>query len=217
MPGAWLAESPWNVEVRTLHLDRDRTDARLREIARQLGVTTQYERVADCAILDEQNAGTRRVLGLRTAQGTFVRASWFIDGSGGDPSLLGKRFSLRSVAYGPRKVAIWSHLPTDEWVEGMTLYMISPPGDYMEWIWEIPIRPGVSSIGYIAPGSSVKTQRGAGLQTQDILVNQCRTFPRLREIVDRAGVHEAATTTFLCRTDCAFADDYARLGPLHPA
>jgi hypothetical protein len=22
LPGAWLAESPWNVEIRTLHLDR---------------------------------------------------------------------------------------------------------------------------------------------------------------------------------------------------
>jgi flavin-dependent dehydrogenase len=200
LPGAWLAEPPWNVEVRTLHLDRDRTDARLREIASQLGVVTLHERVADFAILDEQNPRTRRILGLRTAQGTFVRASWFIDASGGDASLLGKRFDLRSIAYGPRKVAIWSHLPTEEWVEGTTLYMISPPGEYMEWIWEIPIRPGVSSIGYIAPGASVKTKRGAGLRTQDILVSQCRTFPRLREIVDRAVAHEVATTTFLCRT-----------------
>jgi flavin-dependent dehydrogenase len=200
LPGAWLTKSPWNVEVRTLHLDRDRTDARLREIARQLGVTTLHERVADFAVLDEQNPKTRRILGLRTAQGTFVRASWFIDASGGDASLLGKRFDLKSVAYGPRKVAIWSHLPTEEWVEGTTLYMVSPPGEYMEWIWEIPIRPGISSIGYIAPGSSVKTQRGAGLRTQDILEHQCRTFPRLQEIVDRAVVHEVATTTFLCRT-----------------
>lgn len=200
LPGAWLAESPWNVEIRTLHLDRDRTDARLREIARKLGVITLHERVADFAVLDEQNPGTRRILGLRTAQGTFVRASWFIDASGGDASLLGKRFNLRSVAFGPRKVAVWSYLPTEEWVEGTTLYMISPPGEYMEWIWEIPIRPGVSSIGYIAPGSSVKAQRGAGLTTQDILARQCRTFPRLQEIVDRAGVHEIAATTFLCRT-----------------
>ena len=199
-PGPWLAESPWNVEVRTLHLDRDRTDARLRETAHQLGVATLHERVADFAILDEQNPSTRRILGLRTAQGTFVRASWFIDASGGDASLLGKRFNLRSVTYGPRKVAIWSHLPTDEWVEGTTLYMISPPGEYMEWIWEIPIRPGISSIGYIAPGSSVKAQRGAGQGTKDILVSQCRTFPRLREIVNRPAVHEVATTTFLCRT-----------------
>jgi flavin-dependent dehydrogenase len=200
LPGPWLAESPWNVEVRTLHLDRDRTDGRLRDTARQLGVMTLNERVADFAVLDESSVRHRRILGLRTAQGTFVRASWFIDASGSDASLLGRRFGLKSVAYGPRKVAIWSHVPTDEWVEGTTLYMINPAGEYMEWIWEIPIRPGFSSIGYVAPGSSVKAQRAAGLSSHDILANQCRRFPRLREVVDHSGFSDAATTTFLCRT-----------------
>ena len=200
LPGPWLAKSPWNVEVRTLHLDRDRTDARLREMACRLGVITLNERVADFSVLDESNPQTRRILGLRTAQGTFVRAFWFIDASGSDASLLGRRFGLGSVAYGPRKVAIWSHVPTEQWVEGTTLYMLSPSGDYMEWIWEIPIRPGISSIGYVAPGSSVKTQRAAGLSSQDILVRQCRSFPRLRDIVDQTGISEVATTTFLCRT-----------------
>ncbi len=200
LPGAWLAESPWNVEIRTLHLDRDRTDARLRETARQLGVTTLHERVADFAILDESNPRSRRVLGLRTAQGTFVRGSWFIDASGGDASLLGRRFGLKSVAYGPRKVAIWSHVFTKQWVEGTTLYMISPPGEYMEWIWEIPIRPEVSSVGYIASGWSVKRQRAAGHGTPQILERQCHRFPRLREIVDESGLPEVGTTTFLCRT-----------------
>jgi flavin-dependent dehydrogenase len=199
LPGPWLAELPWNVEVRTLHLDRDRTDARLRAAAQRLGVTTLNERVADFAVLDEQDPRHRRILGLRTIQGTFVRALWFIDASGSDASLLGRRFGLKSIAYGPRKVAIWSHLPTEEWVEGTTLYMVPSTGDYMEWIWEIPIRPGFSSIGYIAPGSSVKTQRAAGLGTQDIFLRQCRQFSRLREIVDQ-GVAEIATTTFLCRT-----------------
>jgi flavin-dependent dehydrogenase len=200
LPGAWLAQSPWNVEVRTLHLDRDRTDSRLREIALRLGVTTLHERVADFAVLDEQDPRTRRILGLRTLQGTFIRASWFIDASGGDASLLGKRFGLKSVAYGPRKVAIWSHLPTEEWVEGTTLCMISSPREYMEWIWEIPVRPGLSSIGYIASGSSVKAQRAAGLETKEIFMQQCRNFPRLREIVDQDPPPEVATTTFLCRT-----------------
>lgn len=200
LPGAWLAESPWNVEVRTLHLDRDRTDARLRETANNLGVVTLNERVVDFCILDEHKPRTRRILGLRTAQGTFVRASWFIDASGGDASLLGKRFDLKSVAYGPRKVAIWSHMPTEEWVEGTTLYMMSSPGEYMEWIWEIPIRPGVSSVGYIAPGSSVKAQRAMGLTACDILVRQCRTFPRLQHVVEKTSAPQASTTTFLCRT-----------------
>lgn len=200
LPGAWLTKSPWNVEVRTLHLDRSRTDARLREAAHRLGVNTLNERVADFAILDEHNPGTRRILGLRTAQGTFVRASWFIDASGGDASLLGRRFKLSSVAYGPRKVAIWSQLPTDEWAEGTNLYMSGPRGEYMEWIWEIPIRPGFCSIGYIAPGLRVKEQRAAGLETQEILAIQCRRFSRLREIINRAGVLEVNSTSFRCRT-----------------
>ena len=38
LPGSWLADPPWNVEIRTLHLDRERTDARLRETARRLGI-----------------------------------------------------------------------------------------------------------------------------------------------------------------------------------
>ena len=200
LPGAWLAESPWNVDVRTLHLDRDRTDGRLRETARQLGITTLNERVADFAVLDESSVRHRRILGLRTAQGTFVRALWFIDASGSDASLLGRRFGLKSVAYGPRKVAIWSHVPTKQWVEGTTLYMSGRSGEYMEWIWEIPIRPGFSSIGYIAPGFSVKAQRASGLSAQDILRRQCRRFPRLSAMVGQTGFSDAATTTFLCRT-----------------
>jgi flavin-dependent dehydrogenase len=200
LPGQWLAESPWNVEIRTLHLDRERTDARLRVTARQLGITTLNEQVADFAVLDESNPRKQRILGLRTAQGTFVRGSWFIDASGGNASLLGRRFGLKSIAYGPRKVAVWSRLPTDEWVEGTTLYMISPAGEYMEWLWEIPIRPGMSSIGYIAPGSSMKAQRASGLGTQDIFIRQCNRFARLREMIERAGKPEVATTTFLCRT-----------------
>ncbi|WP_109487066.1 NAD(P)/FAD-dependent oxidoreductase [Occallatibacter savannae] len=200
LPGEWLAERPWNVELRTLHLDRDRTDACLRETAQRLGVKTLHERVADFAVMDEHNPKTRRILGLRTQQGTFVRASWFIDASGSDASLLGKRFELKSVAYGPRKAAIWSHVTTEEWVEGTTLYMVPSPGEYMEWIWEIPIRPGVSSIGYIAPGSSVKRQRAAGHSTHEILVRQCDRFDRLQEIVEQGHVSQAATTSFLCRT-----------------
>lgn len=200
LPGAWLAESPWNVEVRTLHLDRARTDARLRAKARELGVVTLQERVADFAVLDESSARHRRILGLRTVQGTFVRASWFVDASGSDASLLGRRFALKAITYGLRKAAIWTHVQTDRWREGTTLYMLGRPDTYMEWLWEIPVRPGISSIGYIAPGSSVKAQRNSGLSPRDILDRHCRTFPHLHAIVERRGIEEISTTSFLCRT-----------------
>jgi len=77
--------------------------------------------------------------------------------------------------------------------------MINSPGEYMEWIWEIPIHPGISSIGYIASGASVKAQRATGLRAGDILFRQCESFPRLRDIIDQAPA-DASTTSFLCRT-----------------
>lgn len=87
--------------------------------------------------------------------------------------------------------------------------MISPPGEsthsegkvkYMEWIWEIPISSGVSSVGYIAPGSSVKAQRALGLSTPEISTRQCKQFSRLGSLIGRSAAFHVATTTFLCRT-----------------
>lgn len=199
IPGAWLARKPWNVELRTLHLDRARIDADLRRIAEQLGVATLIERVAEFAVLDEEDRHKRRILGLRTGQGTYVRASWFIDASGSDASLLGRRFDLKATVFGPRKAAIWAHVPTERWVEGTMLYMLPSAGEYMEWIWEIPIRPGLSSVGYIASGAAVKAQRIAGSGVQEILMRRCRKFRRLEEITGGRSL-ETHTTTFLCRT-----------------
>lgn len=199
LPGPWLTQPPWRVETRTLHLDRGRTDSHLRQAAQALGVTLLNERVTDFAVLDE-DAPDRRILGLRTAQGTFVRANWFIDASGADASLLGRRFHLPSVAYGPRKVAIWSHVATREWAEGTTLYMAPRRPGYMDWIWEIPVRPGISSIGYVAPGRVIKEMRARGMEPLEILRTRCHSFSRLRELMQSAGDAHAAATTFLCRT-----------------
>jgi flavin-dependent dehydrogenase len=200
LPGAWLAESPWNVEVRTLHLDRDGTDASLREMARRLGIQILHERVDDFAVMDEADPRSRRILGLRTAEGTFVRGAWFIDASGSDASILGRRFGLKATSYGPRKVAMWAHIPANDRAEGTTLYMTRRPGEYMEWIWEIPIGAGVSSVGYIAPGSRVKAQRASGLSTQEIYTRQCKQFSRLESLMGQTPAFHFATTTFLCRT-----------------
>jgi flavin-dependent dehydrogenase len=194
LPGEWLTERPWNVEIRTLHLDRQQVHEQLQQLADAHGVLVLHERAVGLEI-----AG-RRISTVRTSGGRCIRASWFVDASGAAASLLGKEFSLRSVAYGPRKVALWAHFPTEDWVEGTTLYMLSPEGEYMEWIWEIPIRPGVSSIGYIAPGSKVKAQRAGGLTNANILIEQMSRFTRLRSLVEDAPPERVAVTSFLCRT-----------------
>jgi flavin-dependent dehydrogenase len=194
LPGAWLAERPWNVEVRTLHLDRQQVHERLQQSTRAHGVLTLHERAVGFEISD------RRILSITTSQGRCIRAPWFIDASGASASMLGREFSLSYVAYGPRKVALWAHFSTNDWVEGTTLYMLSRAGEYMDWIWEIPIRPGVSSIGYVAPGSKVKIQRANGLSNGDLLADQMEKFPRLGSLVKDGPPERVAVTSFLCRT-----------------
>ncbi len=194
LPGAWLAERPWNVEVRTLHLDRQQVHQRLKVSAQAHGTLTLHERVVGFEIRD------RRIRSITTSEGRSIRAPWFIDASGAAASLLGREFKLSSVAYGPRKVALWAHFPTKDWVEGTTLYMLSPASEYMDWIWEIPIQPGVSSIGYVAPGSRVKVQRASGLTNEEVLAGQMQKFSRLGSLVKKNPRQRVAVTSFLCRT-----------------
>jgi flavin-dependent dehydrogenase len=194
LPGTWLTERPWNVEIRTLHLDRLQIHNQLQQSAFALGIVILHERAIGFEIRD------RRILAVETSGGHCIRAPWFVDASGAAASVLGREFSLPFVAYGPRKVALWAHFATDDWVEGTTLYMLSPPSEYMEWIWEIPIRPGVSSIGYVAPGSKVKLQRTQGLKNADLLSKQMKRFARLSTLTEDAPPEQVSATSFLCRT-----------------
>lgn len=193
-PGAWLSERPWNVEIRTLHLDRQQIHQLLQESVRAQGTVTLHERAIGFEVQD------RRILSVQTSGGLRIRPRWVVDASGAAASVLGREFNLSSVSYGPRKIALWAHFPTEDWVEGTTLYTLSSSGEYMEWIWEIPIRPGVSSIGYVAPGSKAKLERAAGLTNTELLAKQMRRFPRLHEIVQQSPVEQVAATSFLCRT-----------------
>jgi flavin-dependent dehydrogenase len=194
LPGAWLTEHPWNVEIRTLHLDRLQVHNQLQQSACAHGIVTLHERAIGFEIQD------RRILTVETSGGHCIRAPWIIDASGAAASLLGREFSLPFTAYGPRKVALWAHFPTEDWVEGTTLYMLSPANEYMEWIWEIPIRPGVSSIGYIAPGSKTKLQRAHGITNPDLLSKQMQKFARLNTLAKDAPPERVSVTSFLCRT-----------------
>ena len=194
LPGAWLAERPWNVEIRTLHLDRLQVHNQLQQSACGHGIVTLHERAIGFEIRD------RRISAVETSGGHCIRGSWIIDASGAAASVLGKEFSLPFAAYGPRKVALWAHFPTEDWAEGTTLYMLSPAGEYMEWIWEIPIRPGVSSIGFVAPGSKIKLERAHGLKNPDLLLKQMHKFARLGTLAKDAPPERVASTSFLCRT-----------------
>ena len=194
LPGAWLAKAPWNIETRTLHLERQHVHRLLENSLADHGVVMVRERAVGFAIHH------RRISSVTTSAGRSIRTNWIIDASGAAASMLAHEFSIASTAYGPRKVALWAHFPAHDEIEGTTLYALSPPGEYMEWLWQIPISPGISSVGYVAPGSAIKIGRAGGLKNPDLLSLQMRKFPQLRALISHNPPEKVSSTSFLCRT-----------------
>jgi flavin-dependent dehydrogenase len=193
-PGRWLAERPWNVEIRTLHLDRPQIQSMTEVMAAELGVRTLRERAVSVEQRDD------RFVAVRTSSGYRIKASWFIDASGAQSSFLARHFRLRSHIYGPRKVALWAHVPVEHEAGGTNLYMLDRDAEYMEWVWEIPVRCGVSSIGYVLSGPAMKFKRARGKTNSEIFQEVLRRFSRLREAAETDAASHPCSTSFRCRS-----------------
>ena len=190
-PGAWLARTPYNVELRTVHVDRLQLDQILRETVLRHGVEMVIDRV------DEVEREGRRVTAVKAASGRRFSSDWFIDASG-NANLFSRVFRLPVYEYGPRKVAMWTYFDVPESIEGTTLYMDGQP-PYMEWIWEIPIRSKSISVGSVAAGEAIQEKRRQGLAVEDIFRQQLSRFPRLAELLPAAGTLSPNVTSFQCR------------------
>lgn len=192
LPGEWLARPPWNVELRTMHVDRLQLDRALRKTVLSHGV----ELVAD-RVVDVERDG-RRVKSVSTALGRRISSRWFIDASGSSARLFPRAFQLRGHDYGPIKVGIWTYFTVPESIEGTTLYMDGRP-PYMEWIWEIPIHPNVISVGYAAAGDAIKARRQQGLTVDDILRERLARISRFEGLLRAPGAVAPQVTSFQCR------------------
>jgi flavin-dependent dehydrogenase len=193
-PGPWLGRPPFNVELRTIHVNRTRLDQELQDLALNRGVTM----VRDKAISVE-NTGMR-IASIHTASGRQFVSPWFIDASGSFTSLFAREFRLPAIEYGPRKVALWAYFTAPLAHEGTTIYMDAARGAYMDWIWEIPIGPDTLSIGYVTSGEAMKKRRDQGLTIEDILRLQLARFPRLASLLQKGAGNPPCVTSFSCRT-----------------
>jgi flavin-dependent dehydrogenase len=191
MPGEWLAKPPYNVEVRTLHVDRVQLDAALRERMHREGVKIAVDRVTSV-----QTDG-RRVKALRTESGTGIESAWFVDASGAS-ALLTRAFKLRAIDYGPKKAAIWAYFPATDTVQGTTLYL-NGESAYMEWIWEIPIHDDVVSVGYVASGEAIRQRRQEGRSVNTIFRERLARIPRFATQLAESESIEPNVTSFQCR------------------
>ena len=192
-PGSWLAEAPFGVELRTMHVDRLRLDEELLKRTVASGVIV----VRDTVVKVERDGD--RVVAIHTAGGARFSSPWFIDASGFATSLLPREFDLPAIQFGPPKVAIWTYFATSELVEGTTLYMEPLPAEYLDWVWEIPIGPQEVSVGYVTTGAAMKAWREQGLGVEDIFVQQLRKYPRFEALLQAGPLGPSNVTAFRSR------------------
>jgi flavin-dependent dehydrogenase len=193
VPGTWLAEAPFRVELRTMHVDRLRLDEELLNRTVASGVTVVRDTVAKV----ERDGD--RVIAVHTAGGARFSSPWFIDASGYATSLLPREFELPAIQFGPAKVAIWTYFEVSELVEGTTLYMEPLRAEYLDWVWEIPIGPQVVSVGFVATGAAMKARREQGLAVEDIFRQQLLKFPRFEALLQAGPLGPCNVTAFRSR------------------
>jgi flavin-dependent dehydrogenase len=193
VPNPWLGGPPLHLELRTLHLDRQRLDDELLKMTTAHGVAM----VRDTVVRVEANG--KKISSVRTAGGQSFSSPWFIDASGFATCLLARRFNLPAIQHGPAKVAIWTYFAVPEAIEGTTLYMDPRQTEYLDWVWEIPIRPGVVSVGYATSGASMKSKRERGVAVEDIFLQQLTVFPRFEPLLQAGALSAPNVTSFRSR------------------
>src|SRR5271156_555038 len=193
IPGEWLGKPPFNIDLRTLHVDRSQLNQAIRRIFLASGVTLIAGKVVHV-----ETTG-KAVDGVVTANGERITSRWFLDASGSAASLFPRTFKLPVYEYGPHKVAMWDYFTVPESIEGTTLHADGAGPPYMEWVWQIPIHPNTISVGYVSPGESVKEKRRGGMSVQDIFRAQLERFPDLPGLVLGATSNPPRTTSFRCR------------------
>ena len=91
-----------------------------------------------------------RVTGCSTADGQRVEARWYIDASG-TARVLSRALGIPMVAYGQPKVCLWTYFDTPPLNEG-TAFFVDNGDAYLSWVWDIPISPQQTSVGFVLPG-----------------------------------------------------------------
>jgi flavin-dependent dehydrogenase len=193
VPVPWLARQPFNVELRTIHVDRVRLDSELMEAVLKNGVNLVHEKVAGVQSED------RRVTAIQTESGQRFTAKWFVDSSGLGAALFARHFQLRVIYSGPAKVAIWTYFTVNESIEGTTLYMEPLANEYLNWVWEIPVQPNVVSVGYVVTGAAMKARREAGESVDGIFRSQLEKFPRFAPLLSEKPVDQVNVRSFRAR------------------
>lgn len=170
-------------------VDRAAYDKILLDYAEELGCGVCYR----TAVREVRRNGDR-VEGLVLADGTEVRAKWYVDATGHVGFL---RRAMGVDVEEPsslKNVAGWDYWRNAEWAVslgiGGTRIQILSLG--YGWIWFIPIGPDRTSIGFVCPAEHYKE---SGLSMEELYLKALTEEPRLQRLIQNATREDRFTTT----------------------
>jgi flavin-dependent dehydrogenase len=187
-PPAQIGWRPLRFETVTLHVDRTALDERLFEHARALGAEFIWERATGVDAVGE------RVNGCVTASGRQVRARWYIDASG-TARVFSHAMKIPPTEYGCPKVCLWTYFDGPPLHEG-TAFFLDNRDAYLSWVWDIPISPTQTSVGFVMPADRVRDRRQEGDSVQKILCDELQRYPRFKALLDAQPVVNVERTSF---------------------
>ena len=187
-PPPVIRRRPLRFETVTMHVDRAALDARLFDHASALGTAFIWERV-----IGVDTAG-ERVTGCSTAAGRRVEARWYLDASG-TARVLSRAMAIPIVAYGRPKVCLWTYFDTPPLHEG-TAFFIDNRDAYLTWVWDIPISPRQTSVGFVLPAESLRARRRDGSPVATILREELIRYPRFRGLLEEQPELDVESTSF---------------------
>ena len=187
-PPAAIRRSPLRFETVTLHVDRTALDQRLYEAALALDVRFVWERVSAV------NTEGERVTGCVTSSGRRVDARWYIDASG-TARLLARTMNIPKVEYGCPKVCLWTYFDAPPLDLGTTFFLDNSDA-YLHWVWDIPISPARTSVGFVLPADDMQARRRAGATNQSILSTELARHRRFDDLLAAQPGFEVESTSF---------------------
>jgi flavin-dependent dehydrogenase len=187
-PPPIIRRSPLRFETVTLHVDRTALDARLFDHACALGMEFIWERVTDI------HKDGDRIVSCSTTSGAQVDARWFIDASG-TARFLSRVMNIPIVTYGQQKVCLWTYFDTLPLHDG-TAFFVDNGDRYLSWVWDIPISPRQTSVGFVLPAEVARARRQSGSSVEGILRDELARHERFRRLLETQAVLEVESTSF---------------------
>ncbi len=187
-PPPRIRRDPLRFETVTLHVDRTAVDSLVYERATALGTTFIWERVSSLQMDGE------RVTSCTTASGRRVDARWFIDATG-TARLFAREMKIPVTPYGRHKVCVWTYFDTPPLADG-TVFFVDNSDAYLRWVWDIPISPQQTSVGFVLAADVVRDQVRAGHSIESMLRDELRRHPRFDALLEQSPQLRVESTSF---------------------